>query len=75
MSTSRSQNPAFLTHTQATEATTWVMETDTALPFAGRALTVESVMPDGAITNVGNTRVHDLPWAEGEQGGICAMSI
>jgi hypothetical protein len=38
------------------------------LPFAGRALTVESVMPDGAITNAGNTRVHDLPWAEGEQG-------
>lgn len=61
-------NPAVLTHTQATEATTWVMETDTALPFAGRALTVESVMPDGAITNAGNTRVHDLPWAEGEQG-------
>jgi hypothetical protein len=62
-------NPAFLTHTQATEATTWVMETDTALPFAGHALTVESVMPDGAITNASNTRVHDLPWAEGEQGG------
>ncbi len=61
-------NPAVLTHTQVTEATTWVMETATALPFAGRALTVESVMPDGAITNAGNTRVHDLPWAEGEQG-------
>ncbi|WP_400086007.1 glycosyl hydrolase family 28-related protein [Yoonia sp. R78084] len=61
-------NPAVLTHTQATEATTWVMETATALPFAGRALTVESVMPDGAITNTGDTRVHDLPWAEGEQG-------
>ncbi|WP_342068843.1 glycosyl hydrolase family 28-related protein [Yoonia algicola] len=61
-------NPAFLTHRQATEATTWVMETNTALPFDGRALTVESVMPDGAITNAGNTRVHDLPWAEGEQG-------
>ncbi|PXW68793.1 pectate lyase-like protein [Loktanella sp. PT4BL] len=61
-------NPAVLTHTQATEASTWVMETATALPFAGRALTVESVMPDGAITNTGDTRVHDLPWAEGEQG-------
>lgn len=61
-------NPVVLTHTQATEATTWVMETATALPFAGRALTVETVMPDGAITNAGNTRVHDLPWAEGEQG-------
>jgi hypothetical protein len=61
-------NPAVLTHTQATEATTWVMETATALPFAGHALTIESVMPDGAITNAGDTRVHDLPWAEGGQG-------
>jgi hypothetical protein len=61
-------NPAFLTHTQATEATTWVMETETALPFDGRALTVESVVPQGAVTDVADNSVHDFPWAEGEQG-------
>ncbi len=61
-------NPAALTHEQVTEATTWVMDTRTALPFEGRAKTVESVMPDGAITNTGGVRIHDFPWAEGEQG-------
>ena len=61
-------NPAFLTHEQATEAATWVMETEDALPFRGFALSVESVMPQGAITDTGATRVHDLPWSEGEQG-------
>lgn len=62
-------NPASLSHEQQTEAVTWVMQTDTALPFDGRALTVESVMPTGAITDAGNNRVHDLPWSEGAQGG------
>jgi hypothetical protein len=61
-------NPAYLSHDQQTEAATWVMQTDTALPFDGRALSVESVMPDGAITDTGDARVHDFPWAEGEQG-------
>ncbi|MEL7178772.1 MAG: glycosyl hydrolase family 28-related protein [Pseudomonadota bacterium] len=61
-------NPASLTHVQATEASTWVMQTRDVLPFGGRAFTVESVMPTGAITNAGNTTVHDFPWSEGEQG-------
>ncbi|MDP5085980.1 MAG: right-handed parallel beta-helix repeat-containing protein [Yoonia sp.] len=61
-------NPAYLTHDQQTVATTWVMQTDTALPFDGRALTVESVMPVGQITDTNNARIHDLPWAEGERG-------
>ncbi len=61
-------NPASLSHQQSTEAATWVMQTDTALPFDGRALTVESVMPMGAITDTGDNRVHDLPWSEGAQG-------
>ena len=61
-------NPAARTHVQATEATTWVMQTGNSLPFDGRALTVESVMPAGRITNSGGIRVYDLPWSEGEQG-------
>ena len=61
-------NPADLDHDQATEASTWVMSASNALPFAGVALSVESVMPQGAITDVSDTTVHDFPWAEGEQG-------
>ena len=61
-------NPAYLTHDQQTEASTWVMATDTSLPFEGHAMTVESVMPAGAVTDAANLRVHDLPWAVGEQG-------
>jgi hypothetical protein len=61
-------NPMYLTHTQASEATTWTMDTDTYLPFGGRAKHVESVMPEGAITNSGGSRVYDFPWAVGERG-------
>ncbi len=61
-------NPAYLNHDQQTEATTWVIETGTALPFAGHALSVESVLPSGAITDAAALRVHDFPWSEGEQG-------
>ncbi len=61
-------NPMYLTHTQASEATTWTMDTDTYLPFGGRALHVESVVPEGAITNSGGSRVYDFPWAVGERG-------
>ncbi|PRY79455.1 pectate lyase-like protein [Yoonia maritima] len=61
-------NPATLDHDQATEALTWVMETGTALPFDGHAKFVDTVMPDGAISNSVGTRIHEMPWAEGSQG-------
>ncbi|MDO6588749.1 right-handed parallel beta-helix repeat-containing protein [Loktanella sp. D2R18] len=61
-------NPVTLEHDQATEALTWVMDTGAALPFEGHALYVDSVLPDGAITNSAGTRIHELPWAEGGQG-------
>ena len=61
-------NPVTLSHTQATEATTWVMDTDTSLPFGGFAKTVESVMPLGEITDSSDARRHDFPWSEGKQG-------
>ncbi|EBA12316.1 glycosyl hydrolase family 28-related protein [Roseobacter sp. CCS2] len=61
-------NPASLTHVQATEASTWFMQTRKVLPFGGRALSVEGVMPTGAVTNTGGNNVYDLPWSEGEQG-------
>ncbi|MEL6681676.1 MAG: hypothetical protein AAFQ09_03415, partial [Pseudomonadota bacterium] len=36
--------------------------------FDGQAKFVDSVMPMGAITNAADTRIHDFPWAEGDQG-------
>ncbi|MBE0412103.1 glycosyl hydrolase family 28-related protein [Yoonia sp.] len=62
------QNPAFLSHDQATAAPTWVMNTRTYLPFGGRARFVDAVMPEGAITDAAGQRVHDAPWAEGQKG-------
>ena len=62
------QNPAYLSHTQSTEALTWTLDTGTKLPFGGRAKYVEAVMPEGAITEASGARAHDLPWAEGEKG-------
>ena len=44
------------------------METGTYRPFGGRARCVDAVMPEGAITDAANARVHDFPWAEGEKG-------
>ena len=61
-------NPMYLTHLQASEASTWTMDTDTYLPFGGQAKIVESVLPVGAVTNASGARVLELPWAEGEKG-------
>ena len=61
-------NPAYLSFDQATVATTWVMDTGTVLPFGGEARSVESVMPQGAITNSGGNAVFAFPWSVGEQG-------
>ena len=61
-------NPATLSFEQNTEASTWVLETRNALPFKGYALSVESMMPTGPVTNASGASVHDLPWFLSEQG-------
>ena len=61
-------NPATLSFEQNTEASTWVLETRNALPFKGYALSVESMMPTGLVTNASGASVHDLPWSLSEQG-------
>lgn len=61
-------NPVTLSHSQATAAATWVIEIGAALPFGGRAISVDSVMSEGAVTGAGGAAVFDLPWAEGQQG-------
>ena len=44
------------------------MSTNDYLPFGGHARSVDSVQPEGEITNASGSRVHTLPWAEGEKG-------
>ncbi|KJZ20781.1 glycosyl hydrolase family 28-related protein [Loktanella sp. S4079] len=61
-------NPVILEHEQETAAVTWVMDTTVSLPFLGHARFVDNVMPDGPITNNSGTRIHELPWAEGDKG-------
>ena len=61
-------NPATLSFEQNTEASTWVLGTRNALPFKGYALSVESMMPTGPVTNASGASVHDLPWSLSEQG-------
>jgi hypothetical protein len=61
-------NPSALLFEQSTEAATWVMDTRDALPFDGHALSVESVVPEGAITDSGAAAVFDLPWSTPAQG-------
>ncbi|PUB18592.1 glycosyl hydrolase family 28-related protein [Yoonia sediminilitoris] len=61
-------NPMSLSHSQASEAATWVMSTKNYLPFDGPAQFVDSVMPEGAVTTSSGARVYEMPYAEPEQG-------
>jgi len=66
--TQRTQNPVVIRHDQNTEAATWVVSSENFLPFGGRARTVVSVTPEGAITDAAGAAVFDLPYALIEQG-------
>jgi len=61
-------NPAFLTHTQATAASTWNVDTEPYLPFRGRARFVDSVAADGALRNAGNNNVYLAPSVDTAKG-------
>lgn len=62
------QNPAHLTHTQATASSSWVADTEPYLPFKGRARFIDAVTPDGAIKDAGNMDVFENPWVEASYG-------
>ncbi len=62
------QNPIVISHTQNTAADTWVVEGGTYIPFGGRIRMVESVMPEGAITNAANATRYVFPNALVGQG-------
>ena len=62
------QNPIVISHTQNTAADTWVVDGGTYIPFGGRIRMVESVMPEGAITNAANAARYVFPNALPGQG-------
>jgi hypothetical protein len=61
-------NPVTVTHDQPTTAATWTVDASDLLPFGGKAITVVSVVPAGALRNAGNAVVHAAPYAEAMQG-------
>jgi len=61
-------SPLTLRHSEATPATTWVIETADKLPFGARVLTVDGIAARGAITNAAGTPQFYAPGIEPEQG-------
>jgi hypothetical protein len=66
--TQRIQNPITAQHTQNTAADTWTVDASAYIPFGGRIRMVESVVPDGAITNGGGANRYAFPNALAGQG-------
>ncbi|MFN3576943.1 MAG: right-handed parallel beta-helix repeat-containing protein [Tabrizicola sp.] len=56
-------NPVQVTHTQNTEAETWNVSAGGFVPFGGRIRQVQSVAPEGLITNAANAARHVFPYA------------
>lgn len=61
-------NPASITHTQSTPASTWTADTDPYLPFRGRARFVESAAIEGNLRNSSNGTEYLAPSIETGQG-------
>ncbi len=62
------QNPFVGEFTQASEDETWTIDTETYLPFGGRAKNIDAVMAVGPIRNDDNDIVFAQPYAQPEQG-------
>lgn len=62
------QNPASLTHTQSTADRVWIFDSGNALPFRGRARTVEAVVAQSQIRNASNQLIYENPYVEVEYG-------
>jgi hypothetical protein len=64
-------NPVLVTHTQNTAAETWNVSAGGFVPFGGRIRMVDSVAPEGMITNVANAGRYVFPYSQpgtGAQG-------
>ena len=62
------RNPLTMSHTQSTADRIWVLSPGTALPFNGRARTVEAVVPQGQIRNAANQTIYENPHVDPEFG-------
>jgi Pectate lyase superfamily protein len=61
-------SPVTVEHVQNTAADTWVVNAGDFMPFGARVRCVPAVVPEGAITNNGNTAQYLAPYALVEQG-------
>ncbi len=64
----RTENPAHLSHTENTAASSWRIPTQGALPFGGYAKTLQSLAPQGELKNNSNQRTYDFPSSRGQRG-------
>jgi hypothetical protein len=62
-------NPVMVTHTQNTAAETWNVSAGGFIPFGGRIRMVESVAPEGIITNGANAARYVFPYSVPGTGG------
>jgi hypothetical protein len=56
-------NPVLVAHTQNTASETWNVSAGGFVPFGGRIRMVESVAPEGIITNASNAARYVFPYA------------
>lgn len=61
-------NPLRMTHSVATAAATWVVDTAGLLPFEGQTLSIDSVQAIGRIRNSSGTNQYIAPYAELGEG-------
>ncbi|KAJ04107.1 glycosyl hydrolase family 28-related protein [Sulfitobacter mediterraneus] len=62
------ENPAYVEFEQNQPSTAWDIDASAQLPFSGRALQVDSVMPFGPIRNDNNVRQYDMPYVDLQHG-------
>ncbi|MBW7922310.1 MAG: right-handed parallel beta-helix repeat-containing protein [Rubellimicrobium sp.] len=62
------RNPASLVHVQSAAADAWIIDTAPALPFLGRARTVEALVAQGALRGASGQALFEHPHVETEYG-------
>ncbi len=61
-------SPVMVEHVQNTESNTWIVDAGAFLPFDARARNVQSVVPEGLVTNSANAAQYVQPYVLVEQG-------
>lgn len=62
------ENEAEIKFTQNSVSNNWLIDCADRLPFGGQALSVDSIVAQGAILNSGNVAQYDMPYAQQIQG-------